>query len=301
MNPSEVRNMRILISPLNWGMGHVSRCIGLIDQLTQQGNTVLVACDKNQKKIFLEYFPDIEYIQHEGYPFDFGGKGRFTWDMLSRFLPLRQRLIRERLEANSLVDAHDIDVVISDHRYGFRSRNAYSIFVTHQFNLPLKWFEFAVARAHRRMMFSYDKIWIMDYDDCRLAGKLSVHGDKSKVSYVGPYSRFMLYSEKPVKDIEKILVASGPNIYAQRLIDKECERHKDMVVICSETMEVPKNCKKISGSWKEQDQLIMRASHVVSRPGYSTIMDLELLNTPATYYPTKGQREQQCLFDFHAK
>lgn len=262
---------------------------------------MLIACDENQKKIFLEYFPELEYIDHDGYPFDFNGKGRFAWDMLSRFLPLRQRLVKERYQIEKLVDKHAIDVVISDHRYGFRSRFVYSIFLTHQFNLPIKWYEFAVARAHRKMMFRFDKIWIMDYDDCRLAGKLSVHGGETKVSYIGSYSRFTLYDEKPEKDIEELLIASGPDIYAKKLIEENCNNHNNLTVICSDNIDAPEGCTKISGSWKEQDQYIMRAKHLISRSGYSTIMDLEYLNTPATFYPTAGQREQEYLFELHSK
>ena len=75
MVPSEIKEKRILISVLNWGMGHVSRSIGLIHQLIQQGNIIHVACSENQKKVYQEYFDSVIFIDHNDYPFEFGGKG----------------------------------------------------------------------------------------------------------------------------------------------------------------------------------------------------------------------------------
>ena len=74
MNLSDVREKKILISCLNWGMGHVSRCIGLIQKLEKQGNTCVVAGNEAQLAVFKTYFPLIETINHEGYPFNFSNE-----------------------------------------------------------------------------------------------------------------------------------------------------------------------------------------------------------------------------------
>lgn len=301
MSPSEVKNQRILISPLNWGFGHVSRCIGLIHQLNEQDNFVVVACDKDQRVIFLEYFPDLEYVNHEGYPFDFKGKGKFGNELVSVILPLRERLKKERIETEKLVEKFNIDLVIADHRYGFVSTQVPSIFITHQYELPVKWYEIAVRKVHGQLMKQFNEIWIMDYEDSRLAGDLSVASSDINRTYIGPYSRFSLYHVPKEKTIEKVIIISGPTIYGQQLLDEQLKNlvSKSLAVIASPEIKIRDGIKTFSKSWKEQDVAILSASHIVSRSGYSTIMDLELLKTPATLFPTKGQREQEYLYDLH--
>jgi uncharacterized protein (TIGR00661 family) len=301
MSPSEVKNKRILISPLNWGFGHVSRCIGLIHQLKEQGNFVVLACDNNQRAIFLEYFPELEYVNHEGYPFDFKGDGKFGNELIGAILPLRERLKKERFETEELVQRFNINLVIADHRYGFISSQVPSIFITHQYELPVKWYEIAARKVHGQLMKKFNEIWIMDYEDSRLAGNLSVAPNEIKRTYIGPYSRFSLYDIPQEKTIEKVIIISGPTVYGQKLLDEQLGdlNSKSVAIIASAEIKLPSGMNSISKSWKEQDIAIMSASHIVSRSGYSTIMDLELLKTPATLFPTKGQREQEYLYDLH--
>jgi hypothetical protein len=64
MLPSEIQNKRVLISPLNWGMGHVSRCIGLVNQLISQENSIYIACDEEQQQI-LFVIQDIPFVSVE--------------------------------------------------------------------------------------------------------------------------------------------------------------------------------------------------------------------------------------------
>ncbi len=77
MLPSEIYTKRILLSSLNWGMGHVSRCIPLIDILKRNGNDIIIAASEAQKGIFRFYFPDLQFVDHAGYPFNFGKNGDF--------------------------------------------------------------------------------------------------------------------------------------------------------------------------------------------------------------------------------
>ena len=40
---------KILIAPLNWGLGHASRCIPIIKSLLANESEVIVACGDSQK------------------------------------------------------------------------------------------------------------------------------------------------------------------------------------------------------------------------------------------------------------
>ena len=299
MKPEDIKYKRILLSPLNWGMGHVSRCISLLDQLISQGNTVFLAVNNEQCAIFSHYFDRVTFIDHDGYPFDFGGKGYFGWDLTKRFSKLNQRMREERAQVEEYVTSHEIDVVLSDHRYGFFSLQVTSIFITHQYNLPTRWFEWSVSSLHRRLLGLFSNVWIMDFKDARLAGKLSAGARDKRVEYIGPYSRFSRY-EPVEKTIEEVLILSGPDVYAKQLL--ESYSNNDSLLIIGKA-EVVKNTQSSinAGDWLEQDQAILRAKKIISYAGYSTIMDLNILEAKGLLIPTKGQREQEYLIKLHKK
>lgn len=299
IKPADLRGKRILISPLNWGMGHVSRCIGIIHQLREQQNALFIACDEQQRQIFEEYFEDVTFIAHTGYPFHFGGKGKFGWDLLLRSNALRKRLSREREEVQSIVKEYDIDIVVADHRYGFLSEVVPSIFVTHQVNLPVKWYEKGVDVLHQKLMRRFNYVWVLDDAASNLAGKLSENCPENGC-YIGWYSRFSIYSETIEKNGGIVLIASGPEVYAEELIKRYMEKEKEvqpMTVIHSTSVQIPKLFSEISGSWRKQDEAIRKASKIISRSGYSTLMDCAFLMVENEYVPTDGQAEQEYLYE----
>ena len=195
MQPNEIHKKRILLSPLNWGMGHVARCIPLINLFIENGNTVFVAGNKEQLNVFKSYFPDVNYIEHDGYPFVFGKRGDFSLDLFKQFRHLRKRLTTELLEVDRLVDTNEIDIVISDHRYGFRSAKVQSILLTHQLNLPVHWYETWVQKIHNKHLRKFNEIWVPDSSDSSFAGNLSKNKEHFNATYIGILSRFSVYEK----------------------------------------------------------------------------------------------------------
>lgn len=293
MKPAEIKDKKIIVSVLNWGFGHLSRSIGLIRQLRNQSNDVIFAGDKRQIQIITQYFPDIRTIEHEGYAFNFRGKGRFAVDLFLSLPKLVKQLSREKDTVEKIVEQESADLVISDHRYGFRSDMVPSIFVTHQLQLPIEWYQSTMQLWHKNLINRFEQIWVMDYPDSRLAGKLSASRGFDKTTYIGPYSRFMGDSSKRNKDIETLLIASGPDIYAQQLVDQFAD--PEMKVICDTVIATPENVERHSGDWLLQDDLIRRAKKIISRSGYSTVMDAQYLDAEFVLIPTPGQREQEYL------
>ncbi|MCH2230989.1 MAG: hypothetical protein MK105_11655 [Crocinitomicaceae bacterium] len=297
-----VHNKRVLISPLNWGMGHVSRCIGLIHRLHNQGNTVVVAADETQITIFKTYFPDVETVIHQGYPFSFSGSKSFGLDLIRSSKGLKSRLNRELEQTEHLVDKYNIDVVVSDHRYGFRSQKVKSIFVTHQLNLPIKWYEVCVQLIHKAQIKKFDQVWVMDYPDHRLAGHLSKTNANYPVDYLGAVSRFEIYGSSEIKKKGGLVIVSGPYVYAQQFIDGldvKVSGNSLMKVVAPKEVNVPLRFERIEGDWRNLDKEILKAKSVISRSGYSTIMDLQFLKCNATLSATPGQREQEYLEMLH--
>lgn len=304
MKPEEIKNKRILFSVLNWGMGHVARSISIIHQLNKQNNSVIIACSEVQKKIFLDYFPDINYIQHKDYPFSFKGKGNFTLDLFLSFPSLNRRLKKEKKEVNHLIKKHDIEICISDHRYGFQAKECTSIFITHQLNLPLPFLNKFINVLHHQLIKKFNYIWVLDTENSLYAGKLSVNKKFNNICYIGIQSRFNLYS-KIEKSIEKVVIISGPEPYAEQFFQserKKAENSKEEVFIITPKYYSYSDKKNIiiqlSNDWKKCDEIILKAKKIVSRSGYSTLMDLVYLACEKELIPTPGQYEQAYLLSY---
>ena len=304
MLPTDIKKQRVLLSPLNWGMGHVSRCIGLIDILLRNDNTIFIACSADQQAIFQQYFKDITFIDHDGYPFEFGGKGKFSLDLLKSFSALKRRQNEERTQVENYVDFFEIDCVISDHRYGFRSRKVNSIFLTHQLNLPVKWYERWVQNIHINYLRSFDEIWVLDTEDSKYAGKLSRNEDGLNVQYIGILSRFGKYVLKETKTIDSLIVVSGPAIYAKQFLEQQLESFKtdeghNVLIAPKEILEALEiENSHPSNDWLKCDDYFLSSKKLISRSGYSTLMDAICLEIPCEITATPGQAEQEYLMLF---
>ncbi len=298
MNLSEVRNQRILFTCLNWGSGHVARSIGLLRLLSSQDNTIFVYCSESQKAIFEFYDLSVTYLVGEKFEFKFKGDSNFSKEMLRNGFSFRKSIKEEGVFAEELVKKNEISLVLSDHCYGFRSRNVKSIFITHQVQLPPK-SGFIAQRVHKKWMKGFDWIWIMDNEQNRLAGVLSSPIENS--TYIGWFSRFS-GSEITCKKDKIVVVVSGPEPYAEQLFNwvlLQPRNQEVTITIISPKVysPVPENVKVIS-DWKQADKEILSAETIISRNGYSTLMDLKFLKKETILIPTPGQLEQEYLHHF---
>ncbi len=288
-------------------MGHVARCIPLISTFLENGNTVFAAVSEEQGNVLCAYFPSIVLVNHDGYPFVFHGKGNFSLDLARQFKRLNKRLLDEQKQTEQMVNELGIDVVISDHRYGFRSTHVTSILLTHQLNLPVRWYEGWVQKMHEKFLRNFDEIWIPDTQDSSLAGDLSRNTKEFNCSYIGALSRFQLNAVPAVKTIDTVIIASGPTIYAEQFIREQTKNSLDSGnVLLIAAPDVLMNFSDLtipvlsSSDWKRCDAQIRKAKKVNSRCGYSTLMDLLVLKVPFSLTPTPGQREQEYLYRFWA-
>lgn len=299
--PCEIKDKRILIGALNWGLGHVSRDIELIFRLKENGNSVFFAGNLNQIHVVKQYFPDVECVLHDGYPFTFKGKGNFAGDIFWSLPHLFHFLRQERKIVDDLVKELEIDVVISDHRYGFCSREAKSIFLSHQLSLPLRKYQKPIQFWHRKLISEFDEIWIPDEEDNRLAGELSSKIGWSNAHYIGWMSRFAIYKKLEVKQENKVgVIASGPDIYAKHFLKDQLVKHSssDNFIFIADSKVAkafPHYNINSSLNWPETDETILKLRKIISRSGYSTLMDIKFLNVEAELYPTPGQSEQLYL------
>lgn len=301
-----ISNCRVLISPLNWGFGHVSRTIPLVKALLKNENSVFIACNNEQKQIYQQYFQTLEvnYLFLDGYPFQFNGKGNFALDLLKNSRSLSKHLKKEHIQTEIWVKELAVDIVISDHRYGFYSTQKISIFLTHQYNLPPAPFSFFANLLHHRLIKKFQEVWIPDNAFHQLAGDLS-RCPISNTVYLGSLSRFENINIHVPKEKNTLLI-SGPKAYWNDLKHKFEKQLKDGTI---EIIIGPENAQHLfkdysitfvsSNDWILCDEALLATKTLYGYCGYTTIMDLEFLKCDAHLIPCKGQYEQAYLFNLH--
>lgn len=293
MLPQDVSGQRILFSPLNWGSGHVARSIPLIRELISGGNDLFIWCTSFQEEIFRQYGIEAVFLAKEGFAFVFKGDGNFTREMSRNALKFRKSVKSDKKQTEKLVKELGISLIISDHVYGLVSQSVPSVFVTHQVVLPPKSGRLA-QWIHRRWIKPFSLIWIMDDESKRLAKELSKAVDKSV--YIGWYSRFR-NAEISLTEGKVVAIISGPEPYSGQFFREVVKTYSDsnLVIISPEKYAEVSASVRIVSNWMEADREIASAETIVSRNGYTTLMDLQFLNKKAILTPTPGQLEQEYL------
>lgn len=310
MSLDTIKSARILLSPLNWGLGHVTRTIPIIKRLIANNNKIYICCDENQEQFYRDYFPDIWYISHKGYPFKFKGTGKWTFDLVKNISSLHGFFKEEKRRVEALVEKFNIDLVIADQRFGFISKHVKSVIISHQLNLPVSNSNFIAKLWNRKLLKAFDEIWIPDTSDQSFSGVLSSGKYKCK-QFIGLCSRFSV-DELQKKEIQfqYLAIVSGPAPYNQQFLNRLLKtlgkkEGKSVIIAPKELGGLTvnnKNIKLISApTHQEFIELIQASQTIISRSGYSTLMDLAVLQKEAILIPTPGQNEQLYLAELHKK
>lgn len=300
----------VLIAPLHWGLGHASRCIPIIRDQIAEGNRVIVSANSGARSLLQSAFPNLEYIDipfmEITYPEDGNMSRHFFW----RGPRLVRSIWREHHELKSVIKKHGIDVVISDSRFGLWSKKAHSIFITHQVHILSPYFEGLINLLNRWVMHKYAEVWIPDYAEIPgLAGVLS-HPTRipKHAKYIGPLSRFSAPITKTTTTLEAVIIISGPepqrSLFEAEMARRFIESDAPALMLRGKPHE---ESEKTIGNLKIvnhlNDQSLIEAlsgcKKIIARSGYSTVMDLDVLNIEAELIPTPGQTEQEYLATLH--
>ena len=300
-----------LIAPLDWGLGHATRCVPIINECLAKGEKVTIAADGAAAAFLKSEFPNLTHIRLKGW------RMRYFWPLpLAIFLQLPFfgiSILFEHWRLQRIIRQNGISRVISDNRYGLWSRNADCTIITHQLyiQLPhwLKPFEKPLHAFTARLLRRFSHIWVPDYADAEksLSGALS-HGGAldAEVEYIGPLSRFTAdCMNEPALPVPTVLVVlSGPGRQKQRFA-KRVLKHlkgtaKRILVVGAEPnlkYQVTDGNTLIVNHLPtaELNALLKLAPHVIARSGYTTIMDLHQVGRRAILFPTQGQWEQEYL------
>ncbi|HEY5692513.1 MAG TPA: glycosyltransferase [Cyclobacteriaceae bacterium] len=295
-----------MVAPLDWGLGHATRCIPIIKLLIAKGCTVSIASSGNALKLLREEFPNLIFFNLPSYGAVYS---KYIPFMLYIFLQLPKFLLvigRERGSIKKIISKHSIDLIISDNRYGCRESNVQSVFICHQINIimPLgyNWFSPIVNYFNHRWIMKFNQCWIPDDLINPISGKLSNPGLPNSI-YVGLLSRF---GNAKMRNIvyHLVVILSGPEpqrtIFEDKILNQLKEvQFKTMVV----RGVLDKMEEKTEGNVTLVNhlpaivlqQVIDQSEVVLCRAGYSSLMDLARLERKAILVPTPGQTEQEYL------
>ncbi len=306
---SKENNIRILIAPLDWGLGHATRCIPIIGELQELGCEVVLAADGKVAKLLALEFPGMEIRYLQGYHVRYGKKGL----LLSLFLQL-PRIFRNIKKENKwlkeLLQKERFHFVISDNRPGLYSNKTNCIYITHQLVIQSgkgKWMNNFLQKLHHRYIKKFNSVWIPDLDTERnLAGELS-HPLKQLTTpvYIGLLSRLSVI-DTPVTNYNLLVLLSGPEpqrTLLEQIIINQLSSFNGKVLI---VRGLPGAASQITSLNKDVtihnhltatqlQHAIQESELILCRSGYTTLMDLIKLKKRAVLIPTPGQPEQEYL------
>ena len=296
-----------MVAPLNWGLGHATRCIPIIHALLEQKFEVLIASDGPALHLLKKEFPELESVELPSYRVKYPTKGfLFKWKMASRLPHFYKTRIAEGKVVRELVSQRSIDGIISDGRFGVRNSKVPSVYITHQLNVLTGNTSFLTSKLHQRIIKKFDVCWVPDVNDSALnhSGKLGHLKDPSfPLRHFGIISR-MKKSPQPVS-IDILVLISGPEpqrTFFETIVKKALKKSTKRIAIVRGVVEEEqiwtnyKNIRIVNFMQSEElEETINKSELVISRPGYSTIMDLTILEKKTYFIPTPGQYEQEYL------
>jgi len=314
LNEKSLRKPRILIAPLDWGLGHATRCIPIIRELLANECDVWLAGEGVQTKLFSKEFPGLTILDLSGYNIRYSKtKAGLFFRLVGQIPKMLDIISFENRWLKIKNEALEFDAVISDNRYGFHNKNVFNVFMTHQLAIKSGLGVF-VDRLLRKLNYAYirkfNACWIPDEQtQNNLAGSLS-HPKKlpkPPVQYLGLLSRFHPTGIKEKKD-HILVVLSGPEpqrSILENLIVQKISQHKGTATVVRGLL-VATNFIPSSGSIKFHNHLsaedlnreMEEAEIVISRSGYSTVMDIARLNKKSILIPTPGQTEQEYIGNY---
>ena len=321
---------RVLVAPLDWGLGHATRCVPRIERLLAEGYEVVIAADGYPLKFLRREFPHLDWVKFEGLKVRYADGQSQVGAMLRQLPRFLRDIWREHQRLKEIVKMYDVDMVVSDNRFGLWCRGVRSVYMTHQLmvKMPrgLEWMEWGVWRFHRWFIKHYDECWVPDIEgEGNLSGDLShKYPLLENTKFIGVLSRFSrekvvwedVRVEAEALDLQQrydvVAVLSGPEPHRTNL-EREITDNGLQIIDGSSLLIVqglPADDLRLAEHRDGVDYIphlqtellqwyMQEAKEIVCRSGYSSIMDLYTIGRKAHLIPTPGQTEQIYLAEIH--
>lgn len=305
--PKQVQHKtRILIAPLNWGLGHATRCIPIIYALIAHHFEPIIASDGASLLLLRKEFPDLQCLELPSYNIIYPKNGKhFRLKLLQSSPKMVSAIKTERKAVVAIVKEYKIDGIISDNRLGIHHKNVPCVFITHQLQVLSGNTTWLSTKLHQKIIKRFQECWVPDnLGDINLSGKLGhTHTSGISLKYIGPLSRFekkehlfkydvmvLLSGPKPQRTLlehtllKEFKTYNGTVLFVKGVIENEQQISEEKNVVIYNYM-----------ASSELENAINESRLIVSRSGYTTLMDLTKLGKSAFFIPTPGQYEQEYL------
>ncbi|MFA9192105.1 glycosyltransferase [Flavobacterium sp. FZUC8N2.13] len=296
----------ILVAPLNWGLGHATRCVPIIKALQENNFIPIIASDGIALDLLKKEFPYLKFLELPSYEIEYAKNGKyFKWKLLKNCPRMIEAILEEKRLVKKWVKKHDIDGIISDNRLGVFSKKIPSVFITHQLNVMTGNTTWITSLLHQNIIKKFTECWVPDtLGTPNLAGELShLKNPDLNIKYIGPLSR--MNPKKVVKKYDLMIILSGPEPQRGMLeekLKKEIKLYNGNILFIKGIIEKEQKKEQTDHVTfynfmhsRQLEQALNESNIIVCRSGYTSIMDLSKLNKKAFFIPTPGQYEQEYL------
>ena len=306
----DIHHKKILIAPLDWGLGHATRCIVIIRDLQTLNCDITVAATGKIKNLLQNEFPNLDFLDLPGYTISYSKSKRTLPFKILTQIPKILKIIRfEHTWLQEVFKTKKFDAVISDNRFGFYTKYCTSVFITHQLHIKTNsaWLDNPLQRLNYRFINRFNECWIPDFEN-----NLNISGELSHpkvlpgipVKYLGPLSRFAKSENKKVT-YKWMAIISGPepqrSIFEKKIFEAVSKTNYSSLIVRGLPGETakhsfPPNCKVFDHlSTTDMQAAINSSEFIIGRCGYTTVMEILSLQKKSVLIPTPGQTEQEYL------
>jgi spore coat polysaccharide biosynthesis predicted glycosyltransferase SpsG len=312
------KSYNILICPLEWGLGHAARMIPLARKLKEMNHNVIIGSGEEHISLFRNELTELNYVNFPGFSPGYSRVLPQYFSLLFKIPALIYHIIAEHHRLKKIIKQKSIDIVISDNRFGLWNRKITSVYITHMPLIPLpkifKFLEPLGVLLHRIIIKKYSFCFIPDLPgNLNLSGRLT-HGVSlpDNTRFIGILSRFAFLeksgNENPVKSTHNTIILSGPEpqrgMLKVKLMHLLLDAQPETVIFEGK----PGKSGEITRTGNitlyshlpafRMKEIIEESENIITRSGYSTIMELASMNCSALLIPTPGQTEQEYLAEY---
>ncbi|MBK9256553.1 MAG: glycosyltransferase [Saprospiraceae bacterium] len=295
----------VVVAPLNWGLGHAARCVPIITFLKSYCQQIYIASDGEALELLKKEFPDLDFIKLPSYNIRYKYNSMFL-NMLIQSPAIARTYLREKKAARKIVSHTGASVIISDNRFGFRCDGIRNYYITHQINIlhPVPLFSMISTKLHHWIIEKYHECWIPDYiGEKSISGLLSQNKNLMNTHYLGPITRIKILDIAKKGDLAVLLTGPEPQrSNLESLLLPYLEQLKQFQIVLIRGAAKNKITKTSSHirvlelvGTTEMEEILNSCQLLISRSGYTTLMDIEKLKIKAVFIPTPGQPEQEYL------
>lgn len=296
----------ILVAPLNWGLGHATRCIPIIRELEKNRFTPILASDGVALQILQKEFPHLQTLILPSYEIEYAKNASdFKWKLIKNSPKMIEAILAEKKMVKKWITEYKLNGIISDNRLGVYSKQIPSVFITHQLNVLSGKTTWISSKLHQHFIKKFTECWIPDMEKRpNLTGKLG-HLKKNKLNlrYLGPLSRLEKKDLRIKYDLMVILSGPEPQrTFLQHKLKNEVRLFAGKVLFIKGVMEPEQKIEQDENvtyynfmTSSEIETAFNESEIVLCRSGYTTVMDLAKLGKKAFFIPTPGQFEQEYL------